>query len=293
MTSGSRGRFLFAGSATIEGEGEVSGVNEKVFPFPDRVAAVQAVYRARMELVEAIVRREEKLGPETRDAKARYAIVFGDAILREEKLLVEEARMRRKLERVRSLQIAGERVDMEAVERALDEAFAGERVRVSAEQALRESLAKQYKMERLFYAQRTEHVRLYRDITNKMCPDVIPEIDQEKARLYEDGRKAYLDGQVQKLQMIHFMSRQIPRRVFSGTISELTEERMRLQERTREVKAETQLAMLEAPLTYLEIVDKGDRIEQERRYFQHKAMQLQQSIAKMRRMIAELLRTEP
>jgi cell division protein ZapA (FtsZ GTPase activity inhibitor) len=93
--------------------------------------------------------------------------------------------------------------------------------------------------------------------------------------------------------MIHFMSRQIPRRVFSGTISELTEERMRLQERTREVKAETQLAMLEAPLTYLELVDKGDRIEQERRYFQHKAMQLQQSIAKMRRMIAELLRTEP
>lgn len=252
-------------------------------------AATRAVDTARLNLIAALAAREETAGPVRRRLEDRFYVEFGELHVREYRLFCHADRQRFRLKLIQKDLEAGLAVRREAIDAQIADQAEDDAEQVRRLEELCAMAAKRHRMAGLFDGQSLEHVRLFRDIAGKMSPDVYPQMAPDKVQLYEEGLQAFRDENVHGLQMIHAISRQLPMPPISGSIIALREERMRLEERLREVQAETRLVQTEFPFDYREILDDPKCIERNKEERRYRIMELQRTLAVHQQMIAQLL----
>mgnify|MGYP007003568488 FL=1 len=251
--------------------------------------AVRTVDDARQELI-ALTGRFAELDVPLRNAlRDRYDLTFGALLIRADKLRLEDRRQRLRLDAIRAVSAESAAVDRDALHANVQKATEDEAAAIRRAEKRLEQTEKAHRMAGLVAGQTKEHVRLIRDIVGKWSPQLYPGQDEAKEALFLEAREAFEEGDVIRLQMLHAMSRQIPMPGIHGSLEELEEEALRLQELIREMRARLLLMMEQFPFSDTELLEDEKKAEREKERILGQIRDLQQSIAYHRRIAAELL----
>ncbi len=258
-------------------------------PYPNAREVLRAVDSARLQLIEAIARRDAMDFIERRRLTDAFYARFGELALRRQQLLADKKRALWRMGKIQEAIHEKRIIPLQEIDARLQEDVRRSEEDIQDLERVRKQAVKNHRMAGLLAEQNQEQTRLYRDIAGKISPEVYPHMDREKIQLYEEAKKAFEQEDVISLQMLHAMSRQMPMPKITGSPEELQEERMRLEERLREVQVKIRLLEEEFPFHYREILNSKKGMEQEEERRKQEIRHLQMAIAQSRGYTKHLL----
>lgn len=256
-------------------------------------AALRAVKQARQELAEAITRRTERDHITGKIIYMKFLARFGELEIKEHKLRYRDLYLTAKIRQMQAFVAQDLPIPLQKIREELEEDLGWYATYIEGMETLWKSSMRQYRMEETMTLQRETSRRLYRELVAAASPELYPTSDPRRVHLFRQGEQAYQKSDALRLQLIHALCVQQGPPDPPGSNEALHEERMRLQERTREMNAWTQLRTAGFPFEYEDLVEDETRIEARIQASQALIRAYEETIIAHQKTVAKLLRSHP
>lgn len=247
----------------------------------------RALDRARRELAEAIVRRME-LDLLGKIVQMKYLARFGELEIREHRLRYREMVLTAKLQRIEACLARKLPVRMDRIHADLDEDLRSYAEYIDGMEALWKKSMRQYRAEPQMKKERARLRGYFYPLVLQWSPDVHPDIGERERKRYREAQDAFRKGDLEALQAL--CEEKPPARDDTPAADDRAEETMRLEERTREIRAWNQLRVMGAPFDYRELLADEARIEEKMREIRALIARYETDVIERQKRVAEMMR---
>ena len=221
--------------------------------------------------------------------ETEYMLQVGDLELKVFKAECEYLRLKRKMELIQKNVNYMQDVDMERIERQLDEEF----------QSFNEKLEEKMKMvnEALFSGelksldemQMTEIRSLYRKIVRKLHPDMNPDLSEEEYRLFLNAVNAYKNGDLRAIRLIYRMIEDDEEEYICSSADEYRQLKYQLEDSLDDVTERIEQIKSQYPYIYQDILQDSNRVKQLRQEYERQLEEYADASKVMKERIDNLL----
>jgi len=252
------------------------------------------VERLRAELSMLILERDHLQHQECKNIEAAYMLRVGHLEYKAFQIECEFLRLKRKVELVQAKKNRQERVELEIIERILDEEFDEYAEELQEKlRAMNDALARgEGKM--LTKQASAEIKTIYHEIVKALHPDLHPAMDNEHLELFHHAVFAYEHADLDELRVIRTLIDTAPGEGEAKTgFAALKAERARLESALATVRADMERIKSEFPYTMVKFVNDKAAIQARTREIEERIESFQQARASYENRLAVLLGRQP
>ncbi len=228
---------------------------KKLIPFPQYDALKAEIQQLREELSAAILEQDDLRLQQCKNIEAAYLLRFGGLEYAAYEAECQYLRYKRKLELVIMKRNRQEPVDIQALEKILDQEFQDYQRQLDALiQSMNEALDRS-QAETLTEEDAASLKSMYRKIVKALHPDLHPELSDAKAGLFSRAVTAYQDGNLELMQAIFELVRQDDLHEEDASLLSYQKEKEQLVQKLQQVRARTAEIQTTYPYTLKEFLD--------------------------------------
>lgn len=254
--------------------------------------AAEAVILARWDLIWALVDRTEQEHIVSKVIYMKFLARCGEKELQKRKLQLRNAGLEMKMEYMKERLRRNEAIDPGEIRRKIQATTEQAEADIRLMEMLWKKSMRQYRVEKRLTDVRKMNKDLYLDIVMKTSPEVYPGIERKRRQMFAGGDRAYKSGDALTLRRIRNACESLLISYPDGSLAEMKEERMRLEERTRETRAWTALIRRLPPFTYEKLVEDEALIRAYNEESEQQIQDMQQSIIAKQATVAKLQRKD-
>ncbi len=252
-----------------------------------------AVEKARQILVDAITRRTEVDHVTSKVIYMKYLARLGELEIREHRLRYREQALSGKLQLMKDFVQQGMPIYLPRIQEELNMLLGAYRSYIDGMTELWKKSMRQYRYEQEITREREENKQKYRDIVERISPDIHPGISEERKKLFQQGELAYRQGDTLRLSVFHGMVLQLDPWPDPPSEFALQQELLRLEEREREVRAWTHLRTSGFPFEYENLVEDEEAIALRMEESRERIRKYEKSVIRLQIAVREFLQENP
>lgn len=200
-------------------------------------------------------------------------------------------RLKRKIELIQAKKNRQEKVILSEIEDTLDNEFAEYREKLNEQVEKMNDALKRKDCKRLTESETKELKKLYRKIVKALHPDLHPDITNAQLVLFQNAVNAYKNGDLQTLRIIgETVGGDISETEQKDALTELNEEKKRLERLVKSIKESIEKIKSEYPYTIKEIVESEEKTAERRQTLESILKQYEEIIEIYKTRINEMLR---
>lgn len=265
--------------------------SNKIIQYPQYEDLKDQVERLKVEISMLILEKDELLLVESKNIEASYMLLLGNLEYQTYEMKVMALMAKRKFELIQAKVNRQEKVDIENINKALDEEFESYKEKLKEQISKMNEAIGRGKADRLSREETKELKKLYRAIVKKLHPDLNPDQSQEELELFVNTVSAYENGDLETLRAIDIMmGSDITAIETTDSLSDLYKERERLEKVVKNIKENIIQIKSTYPYNLKEIIEDDQKIEARRAYFSDSIEDSKAIIQIYERRIKELMK---
>lgn len=232
----------------------------QIIEFQEYKKAKDRIQELKNTLYELIFERDHLKFVVCENLKAEYLLEFGSLEYRIYKAYCEYLRLRRKRELIQAKKNRQEKIEMDEIEKQLDEEFVEYKKKLNEKIHEMNDALKRAELKFLSDEDSKTLKKLYKEIVKMIHPDINPSITDEQQELFYKATEAYEHGDLTTIQIINDI-------VTSGSIDDLDsiptnklkDEVKRLEALVEEIQTNIELVKSTPPYTWKLFLEDDDK----------------------------------
>lgn len=264
---------------------------DSVIVFADFENLKSEVEKMRTELSMLLLERDELQFVICKNIETEYMLKLGGMEYKAYEAQCAALRLKRKLELIQAKKNRQETVILSEIEETLDNEFAEYQEQLDAQIDKMNDALKRNKAAVLSDEENKELKTLYRKIVKALHPDMNPGVSKAQIQLFDNAVSAYKNGDLETLRMIYEMvgNNPLPEQ-HKDAMTQLVEERERLQGLLKSIKESMDAIKLAYPYTMKGILEDTEKTAQKKQEFESILEQYNELISIYKAKIEEMLR---
>lgn len=261
--------------------------------FPEYEQLREEIKKLKTELSMLVLEFDELQFIICPNIKTAYQMAFGALELRVFDAYCLYLRLRRMVDMIRARQNRREKVDLKAIEAALDQEF--DEYMAQREEQLRmlNEAIERSKADFLSDEETAELKKLYRTAVKALHPDLHPDQTPEEASLFLKAVSAFQNGDLRLMRVVcEAIGGGTPQFSQTDSLEELRVERDRLKQSLSEIKAEMEAFKKKPPYTLRPYVDDAEKADELKQSLQEKLSGYESANERLQQMIWEMTENE-
>lgn len=237
--------------------------NENLPVISSKVAELKReVQKLNTEISMLLLERDELRFVVCRNIETAYMLSLGALEFKAYELYCKVLRLKRKLAIITAKKNRQEKIDLDRIEKTLDEEFAEYKKQLD-EQVKKMNEAIEYsKLERLTEEEEKEFKKLYRQIVKALHPDLNPNVTENEIKLFQNAVEAYKNGDLKTLRFISTLISSVsPDEPKENILEHLQRERERLENIIGQINEQISKIKTEYPYTLKEFTESSQKRE--------------------------------
>lgn len=265
--------------------------SDGIILFPDFEKLKSEVEKMRTELSMLLFERDELQFVVCKNIETKYMLEFGSIEYKAYEAWCTALRLKRKIELIQVKKNRQEKVILPIIEEMLDDEFAEYQKKLDEQINKMNEAFVRSKGEILSDEDEKELRKLYRKIVKALHPDLNPDVSQAQLRLFDNAVEAYKNADLDTLRIIDEMvgTKSQPEE-HTDVMTELFEERKRLERLLQSIKRNIDNIKSEFPYTMKDVVKDKEKIEQKREEIENVIKYYSELIVEYTAKIEEMLR---
>lgn len=262
-----------------------------VIVFPDFEKLKNEVEKMRTELSMLLLERDELQFVICKNIETEYMLKLGSIEYKAYEAQCAALRLKRKIELIQAKKNRQEKVIISAIEETLDTEFAEYQKQLDEQINKMNDALKRSKAEVLTDEENKKLKKLYRKIVKALHPDINPDVSQAQVQLFDNAVSAYKNGDLGTLRIIGEMVGNNPlSEQHKDAMTQLVEERERLQGLLKSIRESIDNIKLEYPYTMKDILEDTEKTEQKKQKLENVLEQYNELISIYKAKIEEMIR---
>lgn len=223
----------------------------QIIELPDSVKLKKEIRRLKSLLEDLVLERDELRFVTCENIKMKYMLEIGGLEHRVYQAHCEYLRLRRKKEIIQAKKNRQETINMDVIEKLLDEEFLTYQKKLDEKIHEMNQALERSKLESLTEEEEQEFKKLYRIIVKTLHPDLNPNLSEAKKELFINATDAYRRGDLADLQIIfQLVGADMNLENTPSSLILLHKEKQRLQSLLDQVKEEIKKIKTSPPYTW-------------------------------------------
>lgn len=262
-----------------------------VIVFPDFEKLKNEVENMRTKLSMLLLERDELQFVICKNIEMEYMMKLGSIEYKAYEAQCVTLRLKRKIELIQTKKNRQEKVIFSEIEEVLDSEFAEYQKQLDEQINKMNEALKRSKAEILTDEESEELKKLYRKIVRALHPDIHPDVSKAQFHLFDNAVQAYKNGDLNTLRIIEEMigNDSLPQQ-YDEALTQLTEEKNRLQNLLKVIKDSIEKIKSEYPYTMKEIIEDKGKTEIKKQELESILSQYNELISIYQTKIEEMMR---
>lgn len=262
-----------------------------VIVFPDFEKLKNEVENMRTKLSMLLLERDELQFVICKNIEMEYMMKLGSIEYKAYEAQCVTLRLKRKIELIQTKKNRQEKVIFSEIEEVLDSEFAEYQKQLDEQINKMNEALKRSKAEILTDEESKELKKLYRKIVRALHPDIHPDVSKAQFHLFDNAVQAYKNGDLNTLRIIEEMigNDSLPQQ-YDEALTQLTEEKNRLQNLLKVIKDSIEKIKSEYPYTMKEIIEDKGKTEIKKQELESILSQYNELISIYQTKIEEMMR---
>lgn len=262
-----------------------------VIVFPDFEKLKNEVENMRTKLSMLLLERDELQFVICKNIEMEYMMKLGSIEYKAYEAQCVTLRLKRKIELIQTKKNRQEKVIFSEIEEVLDSEFAEYQKQLDEQINKMNEALKRSKAEILTDEESKELKKLYRKIVRALHPDIHHDVSKAQFHLFDNAVQAYKNGDLNTLRIIEEMigNDSLPQQ-YDEALTQLTEEKNRLQNLLKVIKDSIEKIKSEYPYTMKEIIEDKGKTEIKKQELESILSQYNELISIYQTKIEEMMR---
>ena len=262
-----------------------------VIVFPDFEKLKNEVENMRTKLSMLLLERDELQFVICKNIEMEYMMKLGSIEYKAYEAQCVTLRLKRKIELIQTKKNRQEKVIFSEIEEVLDSEFAEYQKQLDEQINKMNEALKRSKAEILTDEESKELKKLYRKIVKALHPDIHPDVSKAQFHLFDNAVQAYKNGDLNTLRIIgEMIGNDSLSQQYDDALTQLTEEKNRLQNLLKVIKDSIEKIKSEYPYTMKEIIEDKGKTEIKKQELESILSQYNELISIYQTKIEEMMR---